>query len=312
MKQDYPRNGIMSLCRLFGKTRHAWYDHQWRVQDRGLKDEIVLQHVLEIRKNLPCVGTLKLHEMLKTPLETHKINIGRDYLFDLMREHNLHIRRRKRKAITTDSRHWMHKYANLIRELAVIRPEQLWVSDITYIRLINQFGYLSLITDAYSRKIMGYNFRKDLSAQGCIDALQMAFKARTYPLEELIHHSDRGAQYCSKDYVKLLVGNHVAISMTENGDPYENALAERVNGIIKTEFNLHFSSQGFTETGKRIEKAIQAYNQLRPHSSCDFLTPEKAHLKTGLLKKRWNIRKNQKHENTACIANSELPILNSN
>ena len=299
----------MNLCRLFGKSRHAYYDHQWRVQDQGLRDDIVLQNVLEIRKSLPGTGTLKLHEMLKVPLESHKIKIGRDYLFLLMREHNLDIRRRKRKAITTDSRHWMHKYNNLIRELSVTRPEQVWASDITYIRLINQWGYLSLITDAYSRKIMGYSFRKDLSAKGCIDALEMALQARMYPQSKLIHHSDRGCQYCSGPYVSLLVENGIAISMTENGDPYENALAERVNGIIKTEFNLHCSNQGFEETSKRIGQAITAYNELRLHASCDYLTPEKAHMMTGILKKRWKNKVHKQDNFSTCKADLRLPNL---
>ena len=290
MKQDYPANGIGNLCRLFGKTRHAYYDHGWRLQDEGLKDEIVLQHVLKIRKELPKVGTLKLHGMLAEPLQKHQIKVGRDYLFDLMREHNLHIRRRKRMAITTDSRHWMHKYNNLVKDLVVNRPEQVWVSDITYIRLVNQWGYLSLITDAYSRKIMGYCFRKDLSAQGCIEALEMALKARSYPDARIIHHSDRGSQYCSKGYVDLLVANNIAISMTENGDPYENAIAERVNGIIKSEFDLYHSTVGIEQTSRKIRRSIRAYNYLRPHASCDFLTPEQAHKQSGELRKRWKQR----------------------
>lgn len=296
MKQDYPNRGIGHLCRLFGKTRHAYYDHGWRIQDGGLRDEVVVQHVLKIREKLPRVGTLKLHQMLAGPLEKHQIKIGRDYLFDLMREHRLHIRRRKRMVITTDSRHWMHKYTNLVRELVVHRPEQLWVSDITYIRLINHWGYLSLVTDAYSRKIMGFCFRTDLSAKGCIDALQMALGRRQYPQEKLIHHSDRGSQYCSKGYVDLLVTHNVAISMTENGDPYENALAERVNGILKSEFNLYHSQVGLEQTKKKITESIEAYNNLRPHSSCDFLTPQKAHFKTGLLNKRWKNRNEQSIE----------------
>ncbi|MEJ5964437.1 DDE-type integrase/transposase/recombinase, partial [Pedobacter immunditicola] len=193
MKQDYPKQGIGNLCRLFGKSRHAYYDHQWRFQDQGLKDDIVLQHILAIRKNLPGTGTLKLQEMLREPLWSHKIRAARDYLYDLMREHHLDLRRRKRKAITTDSRHWMHKYNNLIREMEINRPEQVWVSDITYIRLINQWGYLSLVTDAYSHKIMGYSFCRNLCAQGCMDALQMATNARLYPQQKLIHHSDRGS-----------------------------------------------------------------------------------------------------------------------
>ena len=142
MKEDYPKTAIKVLCRLFGKTRHAYYDRLWRVQDEGLKDDIVLQNVQEIRSSLPRLGTLKLHMMLQPALASHQIKIGRDYLFDLMREHNLDIRRRKRKVITTDSRHWMHRYDNLIKELMVNRPEQLWVSDITYIRMsgVAQWG----------------------------------------------------------------------------------------------------------------------------------------------------------------------------
>ena len=192
--------------------------------------------------------------------------------------------------ITTDSRHWMHKYSNLVKELEVYRPEQLWVSDITYIRLTNGWGYLSLITDAYSRKIVGFSFRKDLSAKGCIDALEMALSNRQYPVAKLIHHSDRGSQYCSKGYVDLLVAANIAISMTENGNPYENALAERVNGIIKSEFNLYHSTLGWEQTSQKIWDSIEAYNGLRPHGSCDFMTPEKAHLASGILKKRWKSR----------------------
>jgi putative transposase len=294
MKQDLPKHSLKDLCRLFGRTRHAYYAHGWRIEHMELKDDIVLQSVLKIRASLPRLGTLKLHAMLVPILEFHQIRIGRDYLFDLMRTHNLDIRRRKRMAVTTDSRHWMHKYANLIKELKVSRPEQLWVSDITYIRMSasGQFGYLSLITDAYSRKIMGFAFRNDLSAKGCIDALNMAYGQRQYD-NKLIHHSDRGSQYCCKSYVELLLDHGVAISMTENGDPYENALAERVNGILKAEFDLYSSPLGFKETCQQIDQSIRSYNQLRPHSSCDFLTPEQAHLRTGELKKRWKNRINK-------------------
>lgn len=302
MKQDYPKLGIKTLCRLFGKTRHAYYDRQWRVQDEGLKDEIILQHVLSIRETQKRIGTLKLHFMLKDMLEEHQIKIGRDYLFELMREHGLQIRRRKRNTITTNSRHWMRKYNNLIKDLQINRPEQVWVSDITYIQLQRQWGYLSLVTDAYSKKIMGWAFRTDLSAQGCIQALQMAIDDRKYHHKPLIHHSDRGSQYCSKGYVDVLTENRIAISMTENGSPYENAIAERVNGILKTEFDLHSSQVGFKETTRRIRESIQIYNQLRPHASCDYLTPEKAHLKEGVLKKRWKPKNYKIKENKACIS----------
>jgi putative transposase len=233
------------------------------------------------------MGTRKLHLKIAPLLEAHGIQIGRDHLFDLLQRHKLLIRRRKRKVITTDSRHWMRKYNNLTINLRCERPEQLWVSDITYIRMGNQWGYLSLITDAYSRKIMGYSLRMDLSAQGCIDALQMALANRLYVKRALIHHSDRGSQYCSADYVRILKENDIVISMTENGDPYENALAERVNGILKTEFNLYSSSGGFEQTCELVKNSITAYNEHRPHSSCDMLTPNQAHLQQGVLKKRW-------------------------
>ena len=181
----------------------------------------------------------------------------------------------------------MRKYSNLTLELQVISPEQLWVSDITYIRLINGFVYLSLITDAYSHKIVGYSLRKDLSASGCLSALQMALFNREHLQQQLIHHSDRGCQYCCKEYVDLLNENNIAISMTNNGDPYENAIAERVNGIIKSEFNLYSSQFSFDQTSELIKETIVAYNQFRPHASCDYLTPDQAHQKSGALKKRW-------------------------
>lgn len=241
MKEQNPQFGIEQLCKLFGKTRHAWYDNQWRSADRLLCDEIILQLVTQIRSSLPRIGTRKLYYLLKPQLQEHHIDVGRDYLFELLAINKLLIRTRKRKIVTTQSNHWMRKYSNLIKQLQINSSGQLWVSDITYIRLINGFAYLSLITDAYSRKIVGYNLRKDLSGEGCLIALQMALSTRTRPLQPLIHHSDRGTQYCSKSYVEKLKENNIAISMTEAGDPYENALAERVNGILKSEFNLYSS-----------------------------------------------------------------------
>jgi transposase InsO family protein len=287
MKQLYPYVSKEKLCRLFGKTRHAHYDHLWRQQDNAFKDDIILQLVYTIRKTLPRLGTRKLHFMLKPLLANHQIEVGRDYLFDLLDDYKLLIRQRKRKVITTDSRHWMHKYSNLTKGLQITHPEQLWVSDITYIRLVNQWGYLSLITDAYSRKIMGFCFRRDMSALGCVEALQMALSNRLYSEQSLTHHSDRGSQYCSTAYVSLLIGSRIAISMTENGDPYENALAERVNGIIKAEFDLYGRQLGFESTKEIVIQSITAYNEVRPHSSCDYLTPQQAHKQTNQLKKRW-------------------------
>jgi len=287
MKKDYSQLSWEFLCGLFGKTRHAYYDHLWRAEKDSMKDEIILQLVHRIRDSLPRLGTRKMLHLLGPELDSHGISIGRDYLFALLDAHKLLVRQRRKKVFTTDSRHWMHKYANQVKALNITRPEQLWVSDMTYIRVMNQWGYLSLVTDACSRKIMGYCFRSDMLALGCIAALQMALDNRSYSGQTLIHHSDRGSQYCSKEYVELLAGEQIEISMTERGDPYENALAERMNGIIKGEFNLYGSSLNFEQTRGKIEGSIKAYNELRPHGSCDYLTPCQAHQQGNVLKKRW-------------------------
>ena len=241
----------------------------------------------QIRCCLPRIGTRKLQYLLNQKLSEHSLTVGRDHLFDLLARYKLLVRSRRRRAVTTDSRHWMRKYSNLIRDIKLERSAQLWVSDITYIRLSNGFIYLSLITDAYSRKIIGYSLRRDLNASGCIEALQMALGTRKPNGKPLIHHSDRGSQYCCKEYVELLAENNIAISMTTNGDPYENAIAERVNGILKTEFSLYGSQNGFEQTVAMVHNSIAAYNSLRPHSSCDYLTPEQAHEKTGQLARKW-------------------------
>ncbi|MCD6566462.1 MAG: IS3 family transposase [Bacteroidales bacterium] len=216
----------------------------------------------------------------------HQIVVGRDAFFDLLSERNLLVRKRKRrKPITTFSDHWMRKYPNLIEGFYPTAPNQLWVSDITYIIVGDGFAYLSLITDAYSRKIVGFYLSKDLSAEGCIRALEMALNNNPV-LGRLIHHSDRGSQYCCSDYVKILKNNFIKISMTQNGDPRENAIAERVNGILKDELldKLHLN---YNEAVRNVSIAISIYNHQRPHGSIDYLTPIEAHFMSGKLKRRW-------------------------
>lgn len=284
MKTESPKIGIETLCALFGKTRAAYYDWLKRTNESTLLEGLVLELVRNIREDMPRAGTRQLQRTMELDYGTQ---IGRDYLFELLRKNNLLIRQRKRKIVTTDSRHWQRKYPNLILELQPMRANHIWVSDITYIRLQNNFAYLSLITDAYSRKIVGYCLHKDLSKEGCLTALNMAIKQCTTLHLPLIHHSDRGAQYCCQKYVQILKNNNIEISMTNNGDPYENAIAERVNGTIKNEFNLYYSPYSFEETTKRVDKSITVYNNKRRHSSCDYLTPQQAHLKEGPLKKHW-------------------------
>lgn len=241
---------------------------------------------------MPRIGTRKLHYMLTETLQKHAISMGRNALFDLLAEYGMLVRRRKRRRIsTTDSNHPFRKYPNLVRELQVLRSNHLWVSDITYISLTDGFCYLSLVTDAYSRKIVGYCLHPTLKKEGPLQALQMALATLpTNRQQALIHHSDRGLQYCCSDYTTLLENKGISISMTEKGDPYENAIAERVNGILKEEFALYNDFESLEQASSAAKDAINIYNQIRPHASCDYLTPEQAHQKQGLLKTKWKRR----------------------
>lgn len=285
MKMQSRSRGLRELCRLLGYTRQAYYQHQQLSSKRGLEEDLVVQQVLTHRIPQPRVGGGKLHEMIEPFIQEHGIKMGRDALYDLLRANDLLIVKRKRKQpLTTDSRHWMRKYPDLIRGIVLNRADELWVSDITYIHLAqSEFAYLSLITDAYSRKIVGYCTNYDLSAQGPVAALKMALKGRTGS-EPLIHHSDRGSQYCSEAYLDTLKG--ISISMTESGNPRDNAIAERVNGILKQEL-LKEVYLNIKQARQDIVLAIDIYNKLRPHSSVDMMTPEKAHVKTGAIHNRW-------------------------
>jgi putative transposase len=277
---------ISTLCSLLGYSRQAFYQQRKAADKQVFEDELIIQQVLQIRQSQQKAGTRKLYNMLQPFFVSHKIVIGRDALFELLSRANLLIRKRKRKVPrTTFSNHWFMKHPNLIIGMSVITPNTLWVSDITYITLKDDFAYLSLVTDAYSRKIVGFYLCRDLSAAGCVKALKMAI-AQLPGQVELIHHSDRGCQYCSVEYVEQLYQNNVSISMTQNSDPRENAIAERVNGIIKQEF-LKASYNEFNEASDAIGKAVKIYNTERLHSSIDMLTPVQAHTRSGELKRHW-------------------------
>ena len=240
---------------------------------------------------MPRIGSRKLLHLLTDTLQQHSIQIGRDKFFDLLADYGLLVRRRKRRKVsTTDSNHPFRKYPNLIRDLEVLRPEHLWVSDITYIRLAGDFAYLSLVTDAYSRKIVGYCLYPTLKAAGPLQALEMALASRSSDAP-LIHHSDRGLQYCCTAYTTILEDSMVTISMTEKGDPYENAIAERINGILKDEFRLDRTFINFEQAKQTVDAAINIYNEKRPHASCNYLTPRQAHQQQGLLPAKWKKRK---------------------
>jgi len=287
MKSIYTKVGIGQLCMLFGKTRHAFYDKFWNEQERLQAASAVLEMVSEIRREIPGIGTPKLHYMLRKPLKTQGIKMGRDALHRLLFDYGMTIKHKKRYAITTNSRHWMKKYPNLIKGLVASESEQIWVADITYIMVEDDFNFLNLIPMYRdSKRIMGYCLHTTLEAEGTLIALRMALKNRQKS-NPLIHHSDRGSQYCCADYVALLHSASIAISMTENGDPYENAVAERVNGILKEDFNLCQKFDSRKNALAVIAKSIRAYNELRPHMSCNYLTPSEAHKMTGILVKKW-------------------------
>lgn len=252
---------------------------------------------MRYRKDQKRLGTRKLFEEMQSFLARHHFQIGRDAMFDLLAERGLLVTKRKRRGpITTLSKHRYKKYPNIIRDFIPIAPNQLWVSDITYIHLPNNFAYLSLITDAYSHKIVGFYLSKDLSAQGPLKALKMAL-TNNPNRTGLIHHSDRGVQYCCDDYVNLLQakGNQIKISMTENGDPRENAIAERLNGILKQEL-LEEEFPDFGTASRNVAIACSTYNYLRPHGSIDNLKPSQVHQQSGVMKKRWKNYWQQKKE----------------
>jgi putative transposase len=288
--QLYPRFSIGFYCRLFGKSRQAFYELQDSKNDRHLEEILILKLVSEIRAEMPRIGTKKIHFLLAEKLVEHQIKIGRDRLYTLMGEHGFLLRYRRRKPYTTNSNHRYRKYPNLIREMLLTRPNQLWVSDITYIQVGMKFAYLSIITDAYSRKIVGYCLFPTLHSEGVLNAFKQAKKDSIYT-GSLIHHSDRGVQYCCSEYIVLLESYGIQISMTEKGDPYENAIAERINGILKTEFHLSKSFQSFDDAKQATDEAIRKYNEIRPHASCDYLTPSAAHKQSGKLKARWSAKK---------------------
>lgn len=241
---------------------------------------------MKIRSKMPRIGTRKLLYLIKEDLQELHIKIGRDVMFNFLRAEHLLIKPKRSYIKTTNSKHWMRKYPTLIKAIKIVKPEQLWVSDITYIKTDSGYSYLSLITDAYSKKIMGYQLCDNLSVEGPLKALKMALSNRKYS-HKLIHHSDRGLQYCSAEYINKLVENKITISMTENGDPYENAVAERINGILKYEFLLIDGFKDHLQAIEAIRESVMIYNTERPHLSCDLLTPEKAHMQSKIKLKLW-------------------------
>ena len=238
---------------------------------------------------MPKLGTRKLYHKLETELKA--LNVGRDKLFRILRANNLLLKPKRSYHITTDSHHRFRKHKNIVSHLEIIRPEQIWVSDITYVGTRMNPSYLALITDAYSKKIVGYNVSNTLAVDGSLKALEMALKNRIYNDKPLIHHSDRGLQYCSNSYQEILSNNGIKASMTEKYDPYENAIAERINGILKQEFDITKNVKNIGLKEKMIKEAIEIYNHQRPHLSNYMLTPIEMHQQDKIKRKQYKSKK---------------------
>jgi transposase InsO family protein len=259
---------------LFGISRQQYYRSFWQINKRQAQAAQAVDKVRSLRSVMPRIGTRKLYHLLQGELKP--LGVGRDTLFRILKANHMLIKPARSYRITTNSHHRFRKHKKLVENLALERPEQVWASDITYIGGRAKHCYLSLVTDAYSKKIMGYDVSNSLSTESSLRALSMAVKQRSYT-EPLIHHSDRGLQYCSNAYQKVLQKKKIAPSMTESYDPYANAIAERVNGILKQEFLLE-ECQVDSKTIKLVVKeAVRIYNTKRPHYSCYMKTPEQMH-----------------------------------
>lgn len=263
------------VCEVMGVTRQGHHKAMACEAPKELAAEMVTQLVAEHRRSQPRLGGLKLHRLMKADLAAMGIKLGRDRFFDVLRAEDLLVERRRSRTKTTNSLHRFRVWPNLIKGLEVGRADQAWVADITYLRLRGGFAYLFLVTDVWSRKIVGWALGETLETRWGLDALGMAMGGAHAPEEgaRRIHHSDRGVQYCSADYINALRREGIEVSMAEGGNPYENAIAERVNGILKDEFLLDRTMEDIESARRAVREAVHAYNHLRPHRSVGLEIP---------------------------------------
>ena len=275
---------------MFGINRQIYYRSTKRSRTSKNKAEQVVELVENIRMKMPKIGGRKLYFMLNEPLKTLKI--GRDKFFNILKANHLLITPKRSYHITTNSHHRFRKHKNLVLDYQITKPNQVWVADITYIGNRKNPSYLSLITDAYSKKIVGHYVAENLTTEGSLLALKKAVNHTNLKEKSIIHHSDRGLQYCSDEYQKILEKNNISCSMTQNSDPYENAVAERINGILKQEFDIDKFDVETKIKRKIVDESIKIYNELRPHFSNHYLTPNQMHKQEKLKIKTYK-NKNQ-------------------
>ena len=271
---------------MFGISRQAIYkrEHSYIKREQELKE--VCELVETKRHRMPRLGTRKLYHLLKSQFVDQGIKLGRDGLFRVLKRENMLIKPRKNYTKTTNSKHWLRKHPNLYSNMILQSAEKCFVSDITYLKSDEGTHYLSLVTDAYSRKIMGYHLSNDMSSENVVKALKMANQLRSTN-NVIVHHSDRGLQYCSQTYQDELKRNNMTPSMTDGYDCYQNALAERINGILKHEFIL-YKPKSFNELEKLVKESVNIYNEERPHLMLNYKTPNIVHQKTTEENLQWS------------------------
>jgi transposase InsO family protein len=278
---------------LFGVNRQVYYRRKQTVKRRKSRAVQVIELVESVRLQMPKIGTRKLYFILEEELK--KLNVGRDMLFRILKANQMLILPKRRYHITTNSHHRFRKHKNLIENVVPEKPEQIWVSDITYVGNRENPMYLALVTDAYSKQIMGHDVSSSLEVSSSLRALKMAVKKRKYKNNILTHHSDRGLQYCSNEYQRLLKRSKLNCSMTESYDPYANAVAERVNGILKSEFIGYKNNHPINIMKKIVDESVEIYNERRPHFSCFYKTPKQMHQQKEIKIKTYKNKYPSKH-----------------
>ena len=287
LKMLHPSYSQQELCRSLGVSRQAHHKSSARTARVLMGREALVPLVKEIRKTQRKVGGRKLYKMLSTEIKGLDVPMGRDQFLEFLREEDLLLRRRKRRVRTTMSKHGMPVYPDLLKHTRIERPGQVMVSDITYWAVPEGFYYVFLITDVCSHKIMGHYLAQNMEGANALKALRMAMGESRHALHGQIHHSDRGSQYCYAKYVNCLRSHGMRVSMTETSDPRDNAIAERVNGILKNELMEHLVPQNFTQAKEMLDEAVRIYNQERLHMSIDLEVPAKAHELNHRLPQRW-------------------------
>lgn len=298
------------FCAFFGKSRQAYYQMLHRNDGVNAGKEIIINYVHQCRKIMPRIGTRKLHLLLQPTLKQSGIKCGRDRLFSFLGKSDLLIKRKKARRCYTQTMPLSRHFPNLIKNLKVEMPEEVWVSDTTGLPVRDGLGYLTLTTDIYSKQIMGYNLQRTKQSCGALATLRMSIHNRKYPDRQLIHHSDGGGEYFNYSFLQVLKKSHIKVSCTAPSSPHENSVAERINGILKQEFLLVEDARSYDDIMQMLPAAIRIYNEQRPHTSIDMKTPAEAHCCQGVLKRHWNrYQRKQRQQQTKPSSGQQIQEL---